>query len=104
MLDAYLDCNSARWTSEPTVRNSETGRRSAVLLLCWDRADYHGGVAVLLRPRVCELFNHPNTGHGAVALSCIFDDVLIDETVVVFCECMRSGDCAITDEDVTHTH
>lgn len=103
-FNAYLDCDSACRTPEPTVWNSETGWRSAVLLLCWNRADYHGGVAVLLWPRVCEVLDHPDARHGTVALSCIFDDVLIDQAIVVLCKCVRSGYGAIAYEDVTYAH
>jgi hypothetical protein len=104
VFDAYLDCHSARWAPEPAVWDSETGWGSAVLFLRWDRADDHGRVAVFLWPWVCEPFNYPNTRDGTIALSRIFDDVLIDEVIVVLCKCMRGSDCAITDKDVTHAH
>jgi hypothetical protein len=104
VFNAYLDCDSACWTPEPTVGNSEAGWRSAVLFLSWDCADYHGGVAVLLRPWVCEVSDHPDTGHGAVALSGVFDYVLIDKAIVVFCKCVCGSNCAVADEDVTHAH
>ena len=100
----YLNSNTTSRTPQPAIRHRETRRRSPVLLLCGDRAHYHGRVAELLRPLICELLDHSDSCRCSVTFSCVLDYIFVDEAVVVLCKSVRCRHSSVADENVTHAH
>jgi hypothetical protein len=102
--ETYLNSNTTSWTPQPAIRHRETRRSSPVLLLRRDCAHHHCRVAELLRPLVCELLDHSDPCRCSVAFSRVFDDILIDEAVVVLCKSVCRRYRSVADENVAHAH